>query len=69
MMESSNKQDNEDIHRTISPSRLCEPEHFSGPMDSVEIDMHNSSAQNVAQSSALIQNFQVEWHDIHSIAE
>ena len=27
--------------------QICEPQHFSGPMEPVETDIHNSSSQNV----------------------
>ena len=38
-------------------------------MEPVEIDVHNSSSQNVDQSPASIQNLQGEGRDIHSMAE
>ena len=47
MMKLPNKQDNEEIHRTISPSGLCEPEPSSGTMEAVEIYIY-FLPQNVA---------------------
>ena len=53
------KHEYEEIHLTISPSRLWEPKHSSssGPMGPVESDIHISSHHNIVQSLSQFRTF------------